>query len=172
MRKSFALLSISLLWPCGCAYASGEVAGGDPLFDAAATSTSDGGRAGLATWTALYNDYFGPTGQANCSSLSTSCHTASDQTGGGTSGFVCAGSKDACWQSMTMGTGCDSAVKPCPIVPSGGTQDPTTTGLYKNLRPMGLMPLSGVTARTKGYVFAPMDLARISQWIKEGAQDN
>jgi hypothetical protein len=164
MRKSFALLSISLLWPCGCAYASGEVAGGDPLFDAAPPPVSDGGIAGAATWTALYNDYFGP-----------SCHTASDQTGGGTSGFVCAGSKDACWQSMTMGTGCDFAVKPCPIVPSGGTHDPTTTGLYKNLHKTdgtGSMPQFGATMRMKGYVFTPTDLARIAQWIKEGAQDN
>jgi hypothetical protein len=34
------------------------------------------------------------------------------------------------------------------------------------------MPLFGANARTKGYVFTPTDLARISQWIKEGAQDN
>jgi hypothetical protein len=177
MRKSFLLLSISLLSLCGCAYASGEVAGGDPLFDAATPLASDAGVEGAATWTALYTDYFGPTGKANCSSLSTSCHTSTSDTGGGTSGFLCITSKDSCWQSMTMGTGCDEAgvVMPCPIVPTGGTQDPTTTGLYKNLHKTdgtGNMPLYGATAKTKGYVFTPTDVARITQWIKEGAQDN
>jgi hypothetical protein len=172
MRKSFALLSIALLWPCGCAYASGEVAGGDPLFDAAPLPASDGGIPGAATWTALYNDYFGPTGAANCSSISSMCHASRDDTGGGTSGFVCATSKESCWQSATMSTDCASAAKPCPIVPSGGTQDLTQVGLYKNLRPMGTMPLFGATTRMKGYVFTPTDLARIAQWIKEGAQDN
>ena len=175
MRKSLALLSISLLWPCGCAYASGEVAGGEPLFDAATPLGSDAGVDGPATWTALYKDYFGPTGKANCSSISSSCHGSHDDTGGGTSGFVCATSKDSCWQSATMGTDCSSAVMPCPIVPTGGTQDPTMTGLYKNLHKTdgtGTMPLFGATTRMKGYVFTPTDLARITQWIKEGAQDN
>jgi hypothetical protein len=72
-----------------------------------------------------------------------------------------------------------------PIVPTGGTGDPTATYLWSALHvptstcTKGLcnnMPCGNLgQACPKGtgaYTFTPDDLARISAWIKEGAQDN
>jgi hypothetical protein len=73
------------------------------------------------------------------------------------------------------------------IVPTGGTADPTATYLWPALHtasPMcptnralcDNMPCANLgQACPKGtgaYPFTPEDLARISAWIKEGAQDN
>ena len=166
---------------CACAVASGEVTGGQPVFDAGSNAPPDPTDAaadspqGPSTWTALYADYFGPTGLANCSSLST-CHGSAMATGAGTSGFVCGTSKDECWQGMTVGTNCVAAVPPCPIVQGKVAE---TTGLYNNLHKVdatgkqtGTMPLNGATLTAKGYVFSPSDVARISAWIAQGAPNN
>jgi len=74
-----------------------------------------------------------------------------------------------------------------PIVPNGGTQDPTTTYLWEALhaatpmcastRPLcDNMPCGNLGQScpkgTAAYTFTSDDLARISAWIKEGAQDN
>jgi len=183
MRHDLVLLSIAsfpLLGVCGCAVASGEVAGGDPLFDAAAPAPSDAGAGidGPSTWTALYADYFGPTGVANCASLG-SCHSGALGTGYLTSGFSypLPPDKDGCWQGMTTGICNPMPATGCPIVVGGG--DPTATTLYKYLRKTAgcgtvacNMPLNGKTFSTPGYIFTPGDMARIAQWIKDGALNN
>lgn len=183
MRPIAILLCASACW--GCAVASGEVTGGQPVFDSGSTETdgSAGGTSdaaadaptGASTWTALYTDYFGPTGIANCASLPT-CHNSASSSGGMTSGFVCGTSKDECYMGMTVGIMCANAVPPCPIVQ--GTV-PQMTGLYNNLHKVdangkasGTMPLNGATITAKGYVFMPSDVARISAWISAGAQNN
>src|SRR3974390_2430278 len=100
MRQTLYLLLVS--GACGCAVASGEVTGGTPLFETQSASADAAGVSGASTFTALYNDYFGPMGKANCTSLST-CHNSASAQGAGTSGFVCGTSKDECWQGMTKG---------------------------------------------------------------------
>jgi hypothetical protein len=74
-----------------------------------------------------------------------------------------------------------------PIVPTGGTADPTTTYLLEGLHgPSPMCPESRVFCdnmpcgnlgqncpkHSGAYTFSADDLARISAWIKEGAQDN
>jgi hypothetical protein len=72
-----------------------------------------------------------------------------------------------------------------PIVPTGGTADPTATYLWPALHTAGAncsrglcdnMPCASLGQNCpKGmaaYMFTSEDLARISAWIKEGAQDN
>ena len=72
-----------------------------------------------------------------------------------------------------------------PIVPTGGTQDVTTTYLWPALHVASSactsalcnnMPCGNLGQNcpkgTAAYLFTSDDLARISAWIKEGAQDN
>lgn len=72
-----------------------------------------------------------------------------------------------------------------PIVPTGGTSDPTTTYLWPALHVPSSscdralcdnMPCGNLGQNcpkgTGSYPFTSDDLARISAWIKEGAQDN
>jgi hypothetical protein len=72
-----------------------------------------------------------------------------------------------------------------PIVPTGGTPDPTPTYLWSAMHGTGSkcstnfcdnMPCGNLGQAcpkgTAAYTFTSDDLARISAWIKEGAQDN
>jgi hypothetical protein len=72
-----------------------------------------------------------------------------------------------------------------PLVPLGGTSDPTTTNLWATLHSASSsctsptcnnMPCGNLGQNclngTGAYTFTSDDLARISAWIKEGAQDN
>jgi hypothetical protein len=148
---------------CGCSDATGTVQGGEALLVDPCAGT---GGAAPHTWSALYACYFGPTGKASCSAQGI-CHGSATQTGSQISGFVCGTSSQECWQGMTQGMCSGGAVPPCPIVQSG--QDPTRTGLYMNLRKSdgtGNMPLNS------GFTFTADDMARISAWIQEGAQNN
>jgi hypothetical protein len=78
-----------------------------------------------------------------------------------------------------------SCFKPTPLVPTGGVGDPTTTTLWPALQKAaggctsGLcnnMPCGNLAQNcqpgTAAYTFTSDDLARISAWIREGAQDN
>lgn len=176
-----------LLFTTACAQATGTVQGGEPL-------TSD--EAGAATWTGLYTDYFGPSGQASCTAQS-SCHGAASQSGALESGFVCGATKESCWQGITMGINpVDAGGVFCPIVcigaDAGGAgcpqntsfacpTDPTQQSLYTDLHKanasgLNNMPCGGnlVSCPSSGstYTFTSDDLARISTWIQQGAQDN
>lgn len=72
-----------------------------------------------------------------------------------------------------------------PIVPTGGASDPTANYLWPALHTASAscsrvlcdnMPCGNLGQNcpkgTGAYTFTPDDLARISAWIKEGAQDN
>lgn len=72
-----------------------------------------------------------------------------------------------------------------PIVPTGGTNDPTQTYIWPALHSASNdcskvlcdnMPCANLGQNcpkgTAAYAFTSEDLARISAWIKEGAQDN
>ncbi|HLK37022.1 MAG TPA: hypothetical protein VKU41_09760 [Polyangiaceae bacterium] len=172
----------------GCAVASGNVSGGDALFDGGAgasgsvsTASTDAALADAPgcspTWTALYADYFGPTGVASCTSL-TSCHDNPAAEGTSFSGFLCGTTKDSCYQGVTGSSCMNSAMVPCPLVTSSGS--PTMTGLYIWINKVdpttgkhtGSMPLNGKTIADKGYVFSQSDLKCITDWISQGAQNN
>jgi len=153
-----------------CTDATGSVQGGDPVFG------GQGG--GGTTWTSLYASFFGPSGTASCSAQA-SCHGTVDGSGAQTSGFVCGASKDECWRGMTQGIPPDAGGIFKAIVPADAAQDPTQTQLWQGLHKQeasGLnnMPCGDPSCRaaTSTYTFTSDDLARISTWIQQGAQDN
>ena len=147
-----------------------------PQTDACATAGGSG-----STWTALYRDYFGPSGAASCATNGGDCHGSATQTGAKQSGYVCGASQDECFKGMTVGS--DPADFP-PLVPAGGTpqdggaQTPMQTALYTAMRlqvanatdPM----CTALTCMPKlsCFEFTAADVARIEGWIIAGAQNN
>jgi hypothetical protein len=179
VRCLLASAFLALLGLPACSDASGSVQGGEVLFDAGVPVTPDAGPvavddAGPHAWTDLYNDFFGAsTGAASCAGTPGQCHMLPNDLGSGFSGFTCGTTQDSCWMGMTVGNCASALVKPCPIVPSGGSAAPTSTGLHINLHQSdatgtitGTMPLGDT------YTFTPADMARIDAWITEGAQNN
>jgi hypothetical protein len=171
-----ALLAL-LLCLGGCADATGSVQGGEAL-------TSEEG--GTPTWTGLYTDYFGPSGQASCTAQA-GCHGTASASGAMISGFVCGSTKESCWAGMTQGIGVDAGGVFCPIVCVGSCNgqacptDPTQQTLWQDIhkaQASGLnnMPCGGnlveCPASGSTYTFTSSDLARIQTWIQQGAQDN
>jgi len=182
-RIAFALLLLVM----ACTDATGVVQGGQALISCGGDAAAG---AEPTTFTALYQDFFGPCGQTSCSALST-CHGSANMVGANISGFVCGSTKEQCWEGMTMGIPPDAGgVFPAIITP--GLTDPTTTIFYKSLReappspnnplcssktatsscnmPCGDPPLCHPNTAT--YTFTASDLARISTWLQQGAQDN
>jgi hypothetical protein len=188
LRALSAAPLAGLLLTARCTDATGYVQGGQSL-------TSEEG--GAPTWTGLYTDYFGPSGQASCTAQS-SCHGDATQSGAQTSGFVCGSTKEECWQGITQGIPPPPAGQGvfCPIVcisgDAGGMgcpqntsfacpSDPTQQSLYTDIHKasgggLNNMPCGGnlVECPASGatYTFTSDDLARISTWIQQGAQDN
>ncbi len=108
-----AALSLALV---GCDDASGKVQGGQSLLQ---TSTAGCSAACASpTWSCLYENCFGPAGQASCASTQGSCHQDGQQLGSQLSGFTCGGGKDACWQGLVFG----------PALPCFSPQDAGTDG--------------------------------------------
>ena len=172
------LLTVSLValtLTGGCAEATGSVQGGQPLH-----ATDDGGGEGGSdtTWTALYADYFGPNGTAGCSAMDT-CHQTASQTGAMTSGFVCGSTKDACFDGLTKGIPADEGGFFPPIAPPDAgnpAQTQLIAALHKasasglNNMPCGNPPDCPAASAT--YMFTADDIARITTWMQQGAQDN
>jgi hypothetical protein len=173
-------LLVLLLATTGCTDATGTVEGSQALI----CPPSAGG----TTFTDLYADYFGPCGQASCTGLA-GCHNTATETGALTSGFVCGPTKESCWRGMTQGINPDAGGVFCPVVcvgtcPQNSTfacpTDPTKQTLYGGLhkaQAAGLnnMPCNSVPicqAAKSPYTFTADDVARISTWIQQGAQDN
>ena len=160
-----------------CATATGEVHGGAWKLDAAPPETlqldagpiDDAGPppedlvdAGAGTtWTDLYRDLFGPTGQASCAGNAT-CHGAADQAGAhGSFGYVCA-TRDGCRESMlSLATG---------LVQAQDFDAPAESGLVAALRRRSARgTVVGTMPRTAPYVFSHDSIARIETWISHGA---
>jgi hypothetical protein len=147
-----------------CSSAPTDVAGGEPLFDAAppiapATHCADGTG---STWADLYRDCFGP-GYADCGGAG-GCHRSAQDTGTSFSGFLCGASKDECYGGMV---GVDS------LVPTNGSMLPQNTRLYTALRkaPPLTSPARAMPNNT-GFEFRESDLARIRAWIENGAKND
>jgi hypothetical protein len=167
----FALIALATSFGAVACVGSPEpVTGEEGLFDASPPGPPDDGDGstaaqscapdGGATWTDLYRDCFGP-GEAACGG-SVGCHSAVTDQGYLSSGFLCGMTQDSCWMGMTaMGS----------IVPEGGTSTPTTTSLYENIR-KAPPNVGGSMPKFSSFAFAPADLARISTWIANGAQND
>jgi hypothetical protein len=156
-----------------CTNATGEIQGGEELFDGASPAPVDTPDVGTVTWTDLYDSYFGPTAQASCTAVANGCHMSLGDLGAQGSGYVCGATKDSCWTGITT-----SAIPGSfsPAVPMGGTTSPMATILYKSLHPAGVqtagqMPLSSADGGA-GYAFTPLDFARIAAWIDQGAAND
>ena len=174
--RSVALVQLAaaaLLVLAGCTNATGTVRGGELLVREASAPTCD------PTWTSLYANFFGPTGQASCGpSSQSSCHGAPTETGATFSGFVCGSTQDECWQGMTVGAAADAGIPPI-LMPDGG--DPTMSQLWFSLHkttgsavlanmPCGDPPAC-LTAQAT-YSFTDSDLSCISTWAQQGAPNN
>jgi len=180
------LLVLVLGLTSSCAEATGTVTGGELLIEAGSGCAAT---CATPTWTCLYDNCFGPTGQASCSTSLGVCHLEASQSGAMISGFVCGQTKESCWEGMTMGIPADAGGFFPPIVLAGVA--PASTVFYKALHQAsatGDNPLcSGnpafdcnmpcgdpITchANSAPYTFTADDLVQISAWIQQGAQDN
>jgi hypothetical protein len=148
-----------------CVNAPESATGGDFLFDAEApinTSPHDAGTG--SKWSDLYRDFFGPTGQASCTTTG-DCHGTMDQSGARAIGFVCGQTKDDCYMSML------TSIVPPGGTPAGARIPAESTVLYQNVRK--IMPANGAPQgtmpRSSTFAFSPADLQRIAAWMNAGA---
>jgi hypothetical protein len=159
---AIAVLVLSM----GCDAATGSVKGGDPVL----CPPGNGG----STWTDLYADYFGPCGSASCSGQS-ECHLDANSAGTKLSGFACGVTQESCWEGIAVGIPLDAGGGFPPIVTGAlvsALHKSQPTGLDQNNMPCGEAAEFACPPATSPYAFTPADLARISSWIQQGAQDN
>jgi hypothetical protein len=140
-----ALVALALP-ACSGGDTSGSDAGDEPWLRAS------------ATWTSLYDVYFGPAGVGSCSTAS-GCHLSADQAGSISSNFTCA-DKDACYLSLTGSSH---------LVSSADASDPASAQLFLKLRQntgTGRMPSMST------FVFQPQDIEVMKTWIGKGAKND
>jgi len=115
------------------------------------------------TWTALYRDYFGPTGVASCAGDG-ACHGDTSQPGYLVSRYLCpTGNEPAkCYAGMTS-TGDGGANL---IVPDASFSDDLISQILCQDDGTGIMPLYC------SYYFTTVDMQRIADWVAAGAKDN
>ncbi len=180
MRAHLRSFSIVLLG--GLALASAVACSSDPASsggDAGSPVGEDGGDTSTevdrpeertdagsgATFTDLYRDFFGPTGQASCAGDGL-CHGSPEKAGAkGSSGFVCATEKAACWTSMTTGASA--------LVTAADATSPSTSALVLSIRHR--RPDGGVVGNMPKrplYVFSVASMQRITTWIAAGAKND
>ncbi|HEX7665374.1 MAG TPA: hypothetical protein VF407_12705 [Polyangiaceae bacterium] len=163
IASSLLSWSLVLALGAGCAKASGDVTGGDALFDAAAPpgATVDPGPLGTGhTFDELYADYFGNPARASCAGNG-ACHGNASQRGAQISSFVCpADNKDDCYTSLVSAAA--DLVKPG----SSGKSALITQVLRRADGSKGDMP------QAPPYGFTDTDLQRISDWIDDGAKND
>jgi hypothetical protein len=172
----------------GC-YVSATVTGGDPRFlasspapqprDAGDVDGEGGGCVPLAsmdapaTFTTLYNDYFGPspTAKASCSYVKNGCHATTGEPGGNATNYACSPtSKDDCYASLTSANAKNESG--IPLVVAG---DPNASYLPRVLRQANepfnptllRMPLQPDTV-----AMCPSDIERVKAWIANGAKND
>jgi hypothetical protein len=148
-----------------CAEAEGNVSGGEPIAEACATD--DAAETGQGSkWSDLYRDFFGrpPNVRGSCS-FNTTCHGSPDGVGAKVGKFACF-DVEGCRTSLLMFT------NPRYVVPG----DPVSSRILPDL----LRTCDSTTHLTTGfmpnqpsnYTFSSTAVARIKQWIKDGAPDN
>ncbi len=184
-------LALLALGFCACSDATGALQGGQPqplptiAGTGSAASGSSGGGTGssgsaqpAATWTYLYNAYFGNSATGGCGSSKIICHQSPTDSGATVgpvndagqpvppSGFVCGTTAAACYEGMTK------TATP-PLVSASDAANPTMALLYRALYTGGNAgSASDNMPETQLYYFHPSDLALIAQWIQDGAKNN
>jgi len=160
-----------------CAEAGGEVHGGE-LTDAGAGATDppaftpDAGASQSAecvgsgtTWTALYNDIFGPTGRPGSCSFQSNCHGTPDGAGAKVgSGIQCFDQK-----------GCRQSLFDKGLITPADFAAPEKSALF-----VGLLRIRKADGTIVGfmpempadYVFPDACVERIQTWIRDGAKDD
>jgi hypothetical protein len=161
-----ALCALAAMVLFGCGNANSTVTGGDSLT---VDPCQKGGANGGSRWQDLYACYFGPSGKASCGALGNNCH-GSAQALGATKGlphFVCGATRGECWQGLIASM----------TVPDGGVADPTGAVLYLAIHKdvggpiFNNMPRDPVVDKPT-YTFSLAEIAQISSWIQQGAQNN
>ncbi len=178
LRRALYVCPVVAALVIACSDAPQAPTGGALRFDAhfdTPAEPADGacleGSPPNATWTALYADFFGPTGVGACGSASrsngngatSSCHHDSGGSGAVSSGFICGDTQESCYQGITSPQASffgQPVVTPC---------NPNSSGLVVVLRHGvgGEMPFYPTSV-----VFSDGDIARIRTWITAGALDN
>lgn len=184
MRRAVAFILLPA--PVICAAAIGESAcsdanqiptGGQPLFDAhvgqvdtdGAITCLDAGAPDL-TWASLYQDFFGPTGIAQCGDSTrtgvngtTSCHHDGTGNGALASGFICGDTQESCYEGITAPAANFVGV---PVVAPCAPDNSYLTQVLRR-DGGGIMPFY-----PESVVFSDADMARIRGWISNGAPND
>ena len=126
---------------------------------AACSGASDGGIDGPSTWRAIYADYLAPDASAGCGGTQSGCHSNATDTGAIVSNFVCA-DQATCYTSLTMTSG---------LLIAEDQANPSGSKFITDLRQDNG---SGKMPKDSTFVFQAIDLARIDQWVKNGAHDD
>ena len=156
-----------------CMNASGELVGGEPLYNASpppfACIEDDG--TGPATWTALYDGVIGPnavyrtdegsgTQKGGCAGDGT-CHGGADQLGARQSKFSCTTKEDC--RNQLFASNLVTAASDA----GGSASAVNLIGVMRNLeRAGGYMPKRPVCA------FPKSTIDRIRRWAEKGAPDD
>lgn len=174
MRLSFLIVLGGAL-VAACAEAGGEPSGGEltnagreavapgefapPVVDAGLVTTCGEG----ATWSSLYRDIFGPTGQPGSCVLQATCHGSPDGAGAQASAGIKCYDETGCLASMIDRNLVQPGQKPERAVLWGiiRTRNPTTGKVG------GIMPKS-----PSDYVYPDACVERIRQWIANGIPAN
>jgi hypothetical protein len=165
MRRAAVLLGVLVVGACTARLGKDSISGGDPSFDAGPQPAFDSGSNGV-TFSALYNDFFGPNGRASCAAGGT-CHGAKGQDGEiASGGYICAPDQTACHDTMV------SATLKLTEIPAG--KKGSDAILYNSLRhknelgqTLGNMPFS-----PKDFLFTADDMKRIQTWLENGAKND
>jgi hypothetical protein len=114
---------------------------------------------GPATWSAIYADYFAPSGAASCGGDNAGCHSTKDDPGAVVSNLLCS-SADECF---TTTVGLSGLVKPDDVSAPGNAK------LFRFLRtPSG----NGKMPKGSDFEFQDGDISRIEEWISNGAKND
>lgn len=179
MRSTSASLLVTSVVAAlsSCAEAGGEIRGGE-LTDAGLLATNppaftpDTGAPAAyecvgsgTTWTAIYNDIFGPTGRPGSCSFRSNCHGSADGAG------AKAGSGIECFDQK----GCRQSFFDKGIITPGDFAAPEKSALFLSLlrvhksdgSTVGFMPQVPAD-----YVFPEACVQRIQTWLRDGAKDD
>ncbi len=181
MRLAYAFVPVPIAAAAGiavsvaCGDAAQTVDGGDALFDAASPPFPcipyDGDIPDVAdaSWGALYQDYFGPTGLGQCGDSTrtgvngtASCHHDPGGSGAQASGFICGDTQQSCYDGITSPKAAFVGER---VVGCG----PDDSYVLQVLRQDsgGIMPYY-----PENVYFSADDMLRIRAWIIAGAPNN
>jgi hypothetical protein len=114
-----------------------------------------------STWSALYRDYFGSSGVASCAGSTGNCHGQPDAAGVAMSQYLCPPhDAAACYAGFTL----QGSSGPSLIDGDAGFDAGPLPDLLCTCGGIGNQPLGCC------YVFQPVDMDRIANWVNAGAK--